>query len=271
MQPDRISIHTMTHKPWSLGECIDHFTARGIGAISVWRNVIEPVGAAEAGRMLRASGLAVPALVRGGFFPAKNDSDRQQAIAKNRRCLDEAAEIGAEMVVLVVGAVPGMALAEARKQVRDGIEALLPHADGCGVKLAIEPLHPMYAAGRSCINRLAEAREIWQELDHSLLGVAVDVYHTWWDPDLETEIAAAGRAGRLFAYHICDWRIETRALLTDRGLMGEGCIDLKTIRRWVEQAGFYGYHEVEIFSDQYWAMDQQEYLGMILDACDKHC
>ena len=261
----KLAIHTMTHKPWSLRECIDAFTAKGIGGISVWRNVVEPIGAEEAGRMLRDSGLKVPALVRGGFFPAVLPADRQKAIDENRQIIDEAHAIGAEMVVLVVGAVPGMPLTEARKHVTDGIGALLPHALDKGVKLAIEPLHPMYAGDRSCINRMAEAREVCEQLKSRMLGIAVDVYHVWWDPDLEKEIELAGQQHTLFGYHICDWRLNTRDMLNDRGLMGDGCIDIDSITQMVRKAGFTGLSEVEVFSDEYWKMDQHAYLDLVIE------
>jgi len=262
----RCAIHTMTNKPWTLGQCIDGYREAGIGAMSVWRNVLEPIGAKEAGKMLRAADMRVPALVRGGFFPAHDPGARAAALDVNRTCIDEAREIGAEMVVLVVGAVPGMAMAEARKQTADGIAAVLPHARAAGVKLAIEPLHPMYAADRSCINRMAEARTICEQLRDPFLGIAVDGYHVWWDPDLREEIMLAGEQKTLFAFHVCDWRVETRHPLNDRGLMGDGCIDLRTIRGWVEETGFRGCNEVEVFSDHYWAMDQTQYLQLIRQA-----
>jgi sugar phosphate isomerase/epimerase len=266
----RCAIHTQTNKPWSLAQCIAGYSAIGVNAISVWRHVLEPMGAREAGRMLGDAGMHVPALVRGGFFPAADVKGRQAAIDMNRICIDEAREIGAEMVVLVVGAVPGMALEEGRKQVAEGIALILDHAQGSNVKLAIEPLHPMYAADKSCINRMAEARAVCEGIRHPLLGIAVDVYHVWWDPDLREEIEWAGRSGKLFGFHVCDWRVDTRHMLTDRGLMGDGCIDIRTIRDWVEQAGFGGYNEVEVFSEQYWAMDQQAYLRKIVDAYRTH-
>lgn len=261
----KLAIHTMTHKPWSLRQCVDAFTKAGVGGISVWRNVIEPIGVDEAASILKDSGLKVPALVRGGFFPAMQASDRQKAIDDNRACIDEAATIGAEMVVLVVGAVPGMPMSEARKHVTDGIGSVLPHAVERGVKLAIEPLHPMYAADRSCINRMREAREVCEQLKCRMLGIAVDVYHVWWDPDLQQEVELAGKQHTLFAYHLCDWRTNTRDLLNDRGLMGDGCIDIPTISKWVQQAGFNGLNEVEVFSNEYWAMDQQAYLDLIIE------
>ena len=261
-----LTVHTMTNKPWTLRQCIDAYTSAGIGGISVWRNVIEPIGVVEAGRMLRNSGLKVPALVRGGFFPATDASDRQKAIDDNRQCIDEASEIGAEMVVLVVGAVPGMPMNEARKHVTDGIGALLPHVVDRNVKLAIEPLHPMYAADRSCINRMREAREVCEQLRSRMVGIAVDVYHVWWDPELEKEMGLAGKQHTLFGLHLCDWRVHTRDQLNDRGLMGDGCIDINSIRCWAQQAGFIGMDEVEVFSDEYWAMDQQAYLEKIISS-----
>jgi sugar phosphate isomerase/epimerase len=266
----RCAIHTQTTKPWSLAQCIEGYSRIGIKGISVWRHVLEPIGAKEAGKMLRDAGMHVPALVRGGFFPALDAPSRQAAIDLNRMCVDEAAAIGAEMVVLVVGAVPGLPLDEARKQVTDGIGALLDHAQSANVKLAIEPLHPMYAADKSCINRMAQARQVCETLHHPMLGIAVDVYHVWWDPDLRQEIALAGRQGTLFAFHVCDWRVDTRHMLTDRGLMGDGCIDLRTIRGWVEETGFDGYNEVEVFSEHYWAMDQDAYVDLIRRAYFDH-
>lgn len=267
----RLAIHTMTHKPWSLAQCIENFTRAGVTGISVWRNVLQPMGPKEAGKMLRDSGLNVAALVRGGFFPALESPKRQEALDDNRRAIDEAAAIGAPMVVLVCGAVPGMPLPEARKQVRDGIAAVLPHAAANKVKLAIEPLHPMYAADRSAINTMAQARAICEDLQNPYLGIAVDVFHVWWDPDLEKEIKLAGQQKTLLAYHVCDWRVNTRDLLNDRGLMGEGCIPLKQIRTWVEEAGFTGPIEVEIFSTERWASDQGQYLEQIKDAYLRYC
>jgi len=266
----RLAVHTMTNKPWSLAECIEHYQEAGVPGITVWRNVVQEVGPDAAARMLAGSDLDVVAYVRGGFFPALDEADRRKAIADNLRCLDEAAAIGAPMVVLVCGAVPGMALNEARAQILDGIEAILPHAERTGVTLAVEPLHPMYAADRSAINTMRQARQVCEHFRSGYLGVAVDVYHVWWDPDLELEIRLAGIERTLFAFHICDWRVETRSLLTDRGLMGEGCIDLRRIRGWMEAAGFDGRHEVEIFSDEHWAGDQAAYLEEVKRAYLAH-
>ena len=175
---------------------------------------------------------------------------------------------GAPSVVLVCGAHPAVPLDEARDQVAAGIEALLPLAEELQVKLSIEPLHPMYADARSAVNTMSSANELCERIDHPMVGVAVDVYHVWWDPHLEQEISRCGQ--RIFAFHVCDWRTPTRDFLTDRGLMGEGCIPIRRIRGWVENAGFGGFIEVEIFSDEFWAQDQVKYVQRIVDAYDRH-
>ncbi|MEM6550837.1 MAG: sugar phosphate isomerase/epimerase family protein [Planctomycetota bacterium] len=266
----RIAIHTMTHKPWDLKTCCARFAERGVGGISIWRNVVAEeeggCGLEEAVRIVKDSGLGVPAYVRGGFFPAGDPEKRAAAIEHNKQMLDEAAALGAEQVVLVVGAEPGMALGEARRQVAEGIGACVEHAASVGVKLSIEPLHPMYAADKSCINRMAEARAVCEQLKSPWVGIALDVYHVWWDPDLESEIALAGQQGTLLAFHICDWRVGTRHLLTDRGLMGEGCIDIAGIQAMVKAAGFTGLAEVEVFSEAHWAKDQDMYLDEVCKA-----
>ncbi|MBN1866631.1 sugar phosphate isomerase/epimerase [Candidatus Sumerlaeota bacterium] len=266
----RLCIHTITTKPWSLAEATQGYSRAGVAGITVWRDALEPQGAKESGRMLRDSGLEVVSLCRGGFFPAVDEKGRQAAIDDNKRAVDEAKEIGAPLIVLVCGAVPGIPLAEARKQIADGIRTVLPYAESAGVKLSIEALHPMYADCRSAVNTLGQANAMAEAIDSPWCGVTVDVYHLWWDPDLEAEVRRAGRAGNLLSFHICDWRTPTRDLLNDRGLMGEGCIPIREIRGWVEETGFSGYNEVEIFSDAFWAMDQSKFLEKIRDAYLNH-
>ena len=257
----RLCIHTMTTKPWSLTEAIEAYTRAGVPAITVWRQHLAGVGVDTAAKVLRGSGLRVTSLCRGGFFPAISEADRQAAIDDNRRAVDEAAAIGAPLIVLVCGAVPGRPLEEGRRQILDGIAAVLPHAEAAGVKLAIEPLHPVYADNRSAVNTLKTANDMAESLASPFVGVTVDVYHLWWDPELEEQIARAGK--NIFSFHVCDWRTPTRDPLNDRGLMGEGCINIRQIRRWVTQAGFEGDIEVEIFSEEHWAEDQTQYLERI--------
>ncbi|QDT64823.1 sugar phosphate isomerase/epimerase family protein [Calycomorphotria hydatis] len=263
---DRLAIHTITTKPWDLMTAIDEYSSRNIPGISIWTDTLEGLKTEDVTSRLNDAGMRVPALVRGGFFPAVTTAERQSKIDENKNIIATAAELSADMVVLVVGAVPGLPLDEQRQMVADGIAAVLPDAEAAGVKLAIEPLHPMYADNRSCVCRMTEAREICEALDHPLVGIAVDVYHVWWDADLEEEIKLAGEQNRLFGFHVCDWRVPTRQLMNDRGLMGEGCINIPQIRGWVEAAGFDGDIEVEIFSDEYWAQDQGQFLDSSVTA-----
>jgi sugar phosphate isomerase/epimerase len=266
----RLCVHTMTTKPWSLDEAVRRYAAAGIKGLTVWRNTFAEQGPAAAGAMIRDQGLSVVSLCRGGFFPADTVENRARAIDDNRRCIDEAAALRAPLIVLVCGSGAGLSLEESREQISEGIAAVLPHAAAAGVKLAIEPLHPMYAGDRSAVNTMAQARALCAEQKSPWLGIALDVYHTWWDNDLEAQIRASGREGTLFAFHICDWRVPTVDLLEDRGLMGEGCIPIRKIRGWVEEAGFKGFHEVEVFSRRLWASDQVKYLEDIKAAYLAH-
>ncbi len=259
-----ICIHTMTTKPLALAVACETYAAKGIAGITVWRQHLDGLALDEARRILDNSGLEVVSLCRGGFFPAETAEARQAAIDDNLRAIDEAAAIGAPMVVLVPGAVAGMPLDEGRAQITAGIQAVLPHAEASGVKLAIEPLHPMYADTRSAVNTLAQANDMAEAINHPSVGVALDVYHLWWDPNLELEIARCGE--RIFAFHICDWRSPTRDLLNDRAVPGEGCIPIARIESWVRAAGFQGLSEVEIFSDELWSGDQHALIDRIIRA-----
>jgi sugar phosphate isomerase/epimerase len=241
-------------KQWSLAQIIDGCARHGIRGISPWRDQIAQMGLNQARKSIRENGLTVTGLCRGGFFTAKDWRD------DNRRAIEEAHELGAQCLVLVVGglAAGSKDLASARQQVKDGIAAILPEARAAGVPLAIEPLHPMQAAERACVNTLEQALDMCDALGEGI-GVAVDVYHVWWDPKLQSQIERAGK--RILAYHICDWLVPTRDLLNDRGMMGDGVIDLPLIRSWVEAAGYQGFQEVEIFSElDWWRRDPDEVL-----------
>jgi sugar phosphate isomerase/epimerase len=266
----QLCVHTITTKPWPIETAAAKYAAAGVKGITVWRDALEGRDIAKTGALLRDHGLSVVSLCRGGFFPATTAEGRTKALDDNRRAIAEAHALGAPQVVLVCGAVPGLPLTEARKQIRDGIAALLPDCAAANVKLSIEPLHPMYADSRSAVNTLAQANDMAEQLDSPYVGVAVDVYHLWWDPALEQEIARCGRLKKLFAYHVCDWRTPTTDLLLDRGLMGEGCIPLRQIRTWVEAAGFTGFNEVEVFSNRHWARDQDDFLRDIVTASQTH-
>ena len=262
----RLCIHTITTKPWSIEEAVKNFSASGVKGITVWREALSGRNIKRTGEMLRHHNLSVVSLCRGGFFAWREPAKRQAAIDDNRRAVDEAFELGTNLIVLVCGADPAQSLEDSRKQIQEGISLVLPLAESAGIKLAIEPLHPMYADTRSAINTLTQANTMAEALNSPWTGVAVDVYHVWWDPDLENEIKRCGRNNNLFAFHVSDWKSPTLDLLNDRGLMGEGCIPLKMIRSFVEAAGFQGFIEVEIFSNEYWKLDQSEFLKKIISA-----
>ena len=266
----RLCIHTITTKPWSIEEAAEHYARAGVSGITVWRDALEGRDTAKIGQMLKEHGLSVVSLCRGGFFPSTSASKRQSAIDDNKAAVDEAAALGAPMVVLVCGADPDQSLSTSRRQIREGIEAVLPHAEANKVVLAIEPLHPMYADTRSAVNTLAQANDMAEVIDSPWVGIAADVYHLWWDPALESEIMRCGRNGNLSAFHVCDWKSPTADMLLDRGLMGEGCINVSEIRSWVEAAGFEGFNEVEIFSNHYWSMDQSNFLDKIIKAYQQY-
>ena len=271
--PSLLSVNTATVRAqWPLPDTIAALARHGIRGISPWRDQVAAAGLDDTARRIRDAGLTVTGLCRGGMFPAPDREGRRAAHDDNRRAVDEALTLGAQCLVLVVGGLPkdrggqivSRDLAGAREMVRDGLGSLYEYAHGAGMPLAIEPLHPMYAADRACVNTMAQANALCDELapdGTDGLGLAVDVYHVWWDPLLRAEIIRAGERNRLFAYHICDWLVPTRDLLNDRGMMGDGVIDLPLIRGWMDAAGYRGMHEVEIFSAQdWWKRDGDEVL-----------
>jgi sugar phosphate isomerase/epimerase len=266
----RLCIHTITTRPWGIEEAVKNYSASGVKGITVWRDTLNERNIKATGEMIRQNGLKVVSLCRGGFFPDRDLNKRKAALDDNRRAIEEAFELGTELIVLVCGADPSQSLEDSRKQIFDGISAILPEAKSAGVKLAIEPLHPMYADTRSAINTMAQANDMVEAINSPLVGVAVDVYHLWWDPDLEKEIKRCGKNNSLLAFHICDWKSPTLDFLNDRGLMGEGCIPIRKIRSWVEAAGFQGFIEVEIFSSIYWKQDQSLFLKDIITAYKKY-
>lgn len=257
-----------------LPQILELCAAKGVRAISPWRDQVAAAGLSTVSRLVKSHGLELSGYCRGGMFPAADATGLQAAHDDNRRAVDEARELDATCLVLVVGGLPGALagkaahkdIGRARQQVQDGIARLLDYARTVKMPLAIEPLHPMYAADRACVNTMEQALDICDALDPQrtgALGVAVDVYHVWWDPKLQAQIARAGRQ-RLLAFHVCDWLTPTRDLLNDRGMMGDGVIDIPTIRGWVEAQGFAGYSEVEIFSTlDWWQRDASQ----TLDTC----
>lgn len=262
----KLCIHTITTKPWNIEEAARNYAASGVKGITVWRDVLAGRNIRQTGQMLREHDLSIVSLCRGGFFPSADPAKRELALDDNRKAIEEAYELETKLIVLVCGAEPAQSLEDSRMQIQDGIAALIPEASAAGIKLAIEPLHPMYADSRSAINTLAQANDMTEALNSLWVGVAVDVYHLWWDPNLEKEIERCGKNKALLAFHVCDWKTPTTDFLNDRGLMGEGCIPIRKIRSWVEANGFNGFIEVEIFSNNYWKEDQSMFLQKIVKA-----
>ena len=252
MKTDGLSINLATvRQQFGLKDGVEACLKHGITAIAPWRDHVQATGVAEAAHIIRSNGVRVTGYCRGGLFAAADAAGRQAAIDDNRRMIDEAAAIGADCIVMIGGGLPkgSRDIKAARQMFADGMTAILPHARASKVPLAIEPLHPMTAADRGCISLLSEALDLCDALGDGV-GVAVDAYHLWWDPYLERDIARAG--SRIIAHHICDWLVPTKDLVLDRGMMGDGVIDLPAIRRMVEDAGFHGHQEVEIFSAENW-------------------
>jgi sugar phosphate isomerase/epimerase len=262
---DGLSINLATLRAqWDLRAAVAACVRHGVGGIGPWRDQLAATGLDEARRIIADSGLRVTGLCRGGFFPAADHAGREAAIDENRRAIDEAKAINADCLILVTGGLPAGSrdIEGARLMVEEGIAAILPHARAASVRLAIEPLHPMYAADRSCVNTIAQALDIGDRIG-SDLGVVVDVYHVWWDPDLTRQIARAGR--RILAHHINDWLVPTTDLLFDRGMMGDGVIPLHRIRKQVEAAGYDGPQEVEIFSHRWSKRSGDEVLATCVE------
>ena len=265
-----LAIHTITTKPWSPHECIDHYSKAGIKGITFWRQDFDNESPEKLGQAARDAGLQVTSLARGGFFPAPTEAERDKLIDDNFKAIDQAAACGAPSLVLVCGSRTDQSLATNRGQIIDGIAECLDHAASMGVILAIEPLHPMYADTRSAVNTMGQANHICEVLGHhESVGIACDVYHTWWDPDLHDQISIAGKNGDLTAFHICDWKSPTTDFLNDRGIPGEGCIPIKEISDTVAATGFTGLTEVEVFSDHHWSRPQEDVLKDIITNSQK--
>jgi sugar phosphate isomerase/epimerase len=257
----RLSLNQMTTRPWSVREAVEGCVRAGIPAIGLWREPVAETGLRESARLVADAGLRVSSLCRGGWFCASTPRERQARLDDNRRAIDEAAELGTDVLVLVCGPATNRDIAAARASVEASIASLLPYALERGIKLGIEPLHPMYAAERSVIVTLAEANAMVRRLNSNGVGVVIDVYHVWWDPQVYAQIAAA--SGHILGFHVCDWLVPTTDLLLSRGMMGDGVIELRRLRAAVEAAGYTGPIEVEIFNQNLWQLPGDEILRLV--------
>jgi sugar phosphate isomerase/epimerase len=264
--PELLSInHATLRMQCTLPQLVELCARKGVRAIATWREKIADHGIDASARLIRDAGLRVTGHCRAGLFAANTAAERKAILDENCRALDEAAAVGAESLCVIAGGLPkgSRDIADAHAQVRDGLAAMLEHARKVGVKIGLEPLHPMYAADRACVNTMKHANDLCDALGEGI-GILVDVYHVWWDPELPAEIARAGRAGRILGFHVCDWLVPMRDMLLDRGMMGDGVIDIPRIRGLVEAAGYRGSIEVEIFSaETWWKRDA----GEVLDTC----
>ncbi|MER9216273.1 sugar phosphate isomerase/epimerase [Mesorhizobium sp. M0663] len=269
LDPERVAINQATTRTqWDFRESVEGYARHGVRGVGVWRDAIENYGMGEAKRLLADNGMAVTGLNRAGPLVGLDEAARRAALDDARRAIDQAAELSAACLPVLPGSLPPKSkdLNAVRMQYREALAELLPPAREAGVTLALEPLHPMLAADRSCMNTMADANDLCDALGPGV-GIIVDVHHVWWDSRLEAEIKRAGK-DRLVGFHVSDWLVPTRDLVFDRGMMGDGIIDLPQIRRWAEDAGYEGPVEVEIFSQlDWWTRDPDAVVEVCLERC----
>ncbi|SDJ98157.1 sugar phosphate isomerase/epimerase family protein [Sediminibacillus albus] len=265
---EKLSLNQITTEQWGVQEAVDGCVRAEIPWISVWRHKVAEIGLQESKRILQASGMKVSSLCRGGMFPAATAREREERLEDNRRAVEEAAELGTDTLVLVCGPGPDRDIDTSRKWVADGIDKLVPFAQSYGVKLGIEPLHPMYAADRSVISTLGQANTIAEQYHPGQVGVVVDVFHVWWDPELYQQIERA--SSRIVGFHVSDWVVPVPDMFKGRGMMGDGVIEINRIRQAVQTAGYHGPIEVEIINQAIWDRKGNEVLHEIKERYQQH-
>ncbi|CAM5430258.1 Xylose isomerase OS=Streptomyces aurantiogriseus OX=66870 GN=GCM10010251_71090 PE=4 SV=1 [Streptomyces aurantiogriseus] len=260
----RFSINQMTVKQLSMPELVDACRELGVGNVGLWREPVQTYGVEETAKLVRDAGLTVTTLCRGGFFTAIDPDERAAALADNRRAVDEAATLGTDTLVLVSGGLPAGSkdLRAARERIADALAELGPYAEEHGVRLAIEPLHPMYASDRCVVSTLAQALDLAERFPAHQVGVTVDTYHIWWDDNAPAQIARAGAGNRIHTFQLADWTTPLpEGVLNGRGQIGDGAIDMREWKAYVEAAGYTGAIEVELFNEELWARDGREVLA----------
>jgi sugar phosphate isomerase/epimerase len=266
MTVERMSFNQITFDPWSLEESVTECSRLGIPHIAAWRHKLGDVG--QAARLIRDAGLQVSSLCRGGWFSAPTEKERREIMEDNRRAIEEAAQIGAPVLVIVTGPANGQSLDDARKLVTDSLMELASFAAQAGISLGIEPLHPMFGGDRSVVVTLKQANDIVEQINRPEVGVVVDAYHVWWDPEVYTEIVRA--TGKILGYHVSDWPVPLPGILMGRVIMGDGVIELRRLREAVEAAGYQGPIEVEIFNEEVWKSASRATLEQICERYRQH-
>ncbi|MFF7011346.1 sugar phosphate isomerase/epimerase family protein [Streptomyces fimicarius] len=269
----RLSINQETLKQWSLPDLAEGCVKAGIDKVGLWRAPVQEYGVERTARLLADAGIEVTSLCRGGFFTALDPAERARALDDNRAAIDEAAGLSTDTLVLVSGGLPpgSRDLHGARERVGEALAELAPYAAARDVRLAIEPLHPMYAADRCVVSTLAQALDLAERFPAEQVGVVVDTYHLWWDDQAPAQIARAGAGGRIHSFQLADWITPLPAgVLLGRGQLGDGSVDFRAFRGWVEDAGFDGPIEVEIFNEALWARDGAEALAEVADRYVRH-
>jgi sugar phosphate isomerase/epimerase len=270
---DQLAINQITNDSVETAELIKLYSKLGVPSITPWRSKCEEHGitAQEFKKLVDSEGISVNGFCVCGAFGSKGVSGRQEQLDDNKKTVDFAAEIGAPSIVTLAGGLieGSKDLDYSRKFNMDALAELLEYARKVGITLGLEPLHPMYAADWSVVVGIKDANN-WCDQLGAGIGVIVDVYHTWWDPELESEIQRAGEQDRIVGTHVSDWLVPTKDILLDRGLMGDGVIDIPKIRQWLETAGYKGRYEVEIFSTDYWQGNQEDYLGLMKEKFQHH-
>ena len=259
----RLSINQYTLRHSTIPQFLEDCAVERIPFVALWREKIAETGLDQVRKLLGDAGIKVSSLCRGGFFPASTLHQQSKNLEENFRAVDEAAAIGAEVLVLVCGGIANRDIDRSREMVVEGVARLLPYAKQAGIKLGIEPLHPMFAADRSVIVSLGQANGIIELFKSSNLGVVIDVYHVWWDPAVYTEIARA--SGHIFGFHVNDWIVPLPDRLNGRGMMGDGVIEIRRLREAVTQAGYLGPVEIEIFNEELWRLPGRELLRLAKD------
>jgi sugar phosphate isomerase/epimerase len=266
--PSRLSLNQKTTNSWNVREAAEGCARAGIGFIGLWRDKVSETGLSESARIVRDAGLRVSSLCRGGMFPAVDAAERRSRLEDNRRAVEEAAALGTDVLVLVCGPALERDLEAARVMVEEGVSELAPYAAEVGVKLAIEPFHPVLMQERSVIVTLSQALDLAEWFEPDRVGVIVDAYHVWWDPDLYPQISRA--SGRIFGFHANDWLPPKPDLLLSRAMMGDGPIEIRRIREAVDAAGYAGPIEVEIFNQEIWKSPGDEVITLTKERYLQH-